>query len=154
MPNKLLGILVLATCLGALAVGIFSFWGGEQKILLPEKAEAAISSKTPISALEILPNNAQSICVLGPYQDPKFQSGSNRPELLIQIDQSSVPEGSVRVAIFDDQSQLLSEDDISRWSGQFRIVVPSADPIFCEDANAVMVMVDEQAGFNTIQFLR
>lgn len=145
--------LVGAACTGIIAAAIFGLRGESPPMFDPQKLDAAARSRSLIQASDILPEDAAFICALGSYTAPEAVGGDPDPRLLTQMTQSSVPEGAVRIATFDAQSELLHEIDMPMWTGRLRIVPRDGDFAFCAPVIAAPVEIEDHDHYRTISFL-
>ena len=144
-------IIFAAICLASIGAVIVGLMRPEPQLFDSQKLKTAAALDTSLPISIILPEGATTICVFGPYQDPRFFISNIDPELLKQLVQSSVPEGSVRIAVFDRQSELIHEEEIPMRRGHVRIIPLTDGAPFCRAATKVRVKAIENDGYTAIQ---
>lgn len=149
-----LRFVICVIVLGALAVVTIGLRTIQPQLFNLQKLELAASLKDSVPVSSILPENVASICVLGSYSSVRNQLAESDIELSKQIDPSVVDENYVRVATFNGQSEIISENDLPRGRGQVRINADGIKGAFCQDAEVVMVKIVKQDRFTTVQFIR
>ena len=144
-------IIFAIICLASIEAVIVDLMRPEPQLFDSQKLKTAAALDTSLPISIILPGEATTICVFGPYQDPRFFMSDIDTELLKQLDQSSVPEGTVRMAVFDRQSELINEEEIPMRRGHVRIIPLSDGAPFCQAATKVRVKAIENDGYTAIQ---
>jgi hypothetical protein len=117
-----------------------------------QKIETDVNSNKLVPISTVLALDAAEVCVLGSYSSVENHPGTFRTELAAQMDTSWVEEGYVRLALFDHQSKLLGEYDVSMWRGQVRISLQGVSPVFCGLAETILVKVIARETYTTIEF--
>ena len=158
MVRTLLRMLLGLVGLGAIAALVFNLFSQnsqltDPQIFDPQKLETASASGALVPLSSVLPMDIAKACVLGPYFSFELaQSADLDPELTAQMEQSDVGEGYVRIAMFDDQTKILTESDLPRGRGPVRIALDGIPLGVCRAAETLMIGVVKHEGFMMVQF--